>query len=101
MFVFKLLNNSIPQRLILLRLTSLPPIHTTLTESLTQHEVIRRRYPGHMEVEERVMEHKEMIYNLSAAMDRVVQNMGRWEIQKVFPAPPPAQSGCPLSAPFP
>jgi hypothetical protein len=32
-----------------------------------------------MEVEERFMEHMEMIYNLSAAMDRVVQNMDRWE----------------------
>ena len=38
-----------------------------------------------MEVEERVMEHTEMIYNLSTAMDRVVQNMDRWETpRKVF-----------------
>ena len=51
-----------------------------------------------MEVEERVMEHTEMIDNLSAAMDLVVQNMDRWERRGVFPLPPPAQPGSPLSA---
>ncbi|KAM9568095.1 uncharacterized protein ACWYII_039152 [Salvelinus alpinus] len=51
-----------------------------------------------IEVEERVMEQAEEIDSLSAAMDRIVQNMDRWERQGVSPAPPPPQPGFPLNA---
>jgi hypothetical protein len=48
-----------------------------------------------------VWEHAAMLHQLGTAMDRVVQTMDRWERQGVLPAPPPAQLGSSLSAPFP
>ena len=54
-----------------------------------------------MEVEERVQDHALMLYHLGTAMDHVVQTTDYWERQGVLPAPPPAQPGSLLSAPFP
>ena len=52
-------------------------------------------------MEERVQELAALLHHLGVAMDCVVQTMDPWERQGVFPAPPPAQLGFPLSAPFP
>ena len=51
-----------------------------------------------MQMEEHVREQAEEIDCLSAAMDRIVQNMARWERQGVSPAPPPPKPGSPLNA---
>ena len=51
-----------------------------------------------MEVEERVWEQAEEIDCLSSVMDRIVQNMDRWERHGVSPAPPPPQLEYPLNA---
>uniref|UniRef100_A0A8L0DW93 ribonuclease H n=1 Tax=Oncorhynchus mykiss TaxID=8022 RepID=A0A8L0DW93_ONCMY len=72
----------------------------TVIESLTKMKSAGEGTPA-VEVEERVMEHTAMISKLSAAMDRVVQNMDRWETQGVFPAPLPGQPGSTLNTPFP
>ena len=83
----------------LLRLTSCTSYTHLLTESRTlDMESAGADNPG-FGVDEHVQQQSDMIQHLGIAMDRVLQNLERWERRGVPPAPPTVPPRTPLLTP--